>query len=232
MLSYNLARETLEKLHTQLNACANWISARHALFTSIAQQKMGLFHNQPLFKDKSTFRSQINATPKNIGLLINEDKPVNLRGNSSEILVRYAYKDMKTSYNEPVMGLKGHGNQMLRLYDRPEAKLAKLFLIWHQKGGEAFTQEGLEFFKEQARPQHFCYTPFLFLPDWRAKAYDTRRCCSLSCNKKQQMFTSRAIVDHDILLDEFGREFTAYAVNVLGYNIIKTKSTSALVQGN
>nr|CAD7456856.1 unnamed protein product [Timema tahoe] len=150
------ATERIDTLMRQATSLGQWLSARSCLLSSIMSQKLGLFHNQEIMRERQYANSEKDV--------FYDNKP----GKPMKHLI-------KTLNMDPV---SRNAQQFLRTQqqDRKEEQ-KKLYVMWQARGATPnipLAEDIIHLFKQHSRVIHYCLTPLLFLPRWCVQSAATR----------------------------------------------------------
>ncbi|KAH0546460.1 KICSTOR complex protein SZT2-like isoform X1 [Cotesia glomerata] len=190
---YNWSKERSEKLIKQATNLGAWLSSRSVLLSNVVMQKLGIFHHQPMesfhLRDECQI-SDIESMTK-FSVMYNAENTdwsksshrLSTGRNVHYPLVSQVMRDARPNVHyppntvDPVV-IAVHDLQDLHQRERKNKEdLTRLHTMWQSRSAAPnipMSSTNINTFKRLSRLIHYCYTPILFLPQWRFQSAATR----------------------------------------------------------
>ncbi|XP_057320134.1 KICSTOR complex protein SZT2-like [Microplitis mediator] len=260
---YNWSKERSEKLIKQATNLGTWLSSRSVLLSNVVMQKLGIFHHQPMesyhLRDDHCQITDIEAVTK-FSTMYNADSSdwskssqrLSTGRNIHYPLVSQVMRDARPNMYyppntfDPVVKAV-HDLQDLHQRERKNKEdLTRLHTMWQSRGAAPnipMSSTNINTFKRYSRLIHYCYTPILFLPQWRFQSAATRDHSltppssispinsqwqsSLSSDNYQKVgsSTNETTTWHQELCRSMMFEYNQY-LQELGFNLVEIDSSS------
>ncbi|CAD6224796.1 GSCOCG00005557001-RA-CDS, partial [Cotesia congregata] len=190
---YNWSKERSEKLIKQATNLGAWLSSRSVLLSNVVMQKLGIFHHQPMesfhLRDECQI-SDIESMTKFSAMYNAENTDwsksshrLSTGRNVHYPLVSQVMRDARPNVHyppntvDPVV-IAVHDLQDLHQRERKNKEdLTRLHTMWQSRSAAPnipMSSTNINTFKRLSRLIHYCYTPILFLPQWRFQSAATR----------------------------------------------------------